>query len=117
MLSSRASVVEKKVMGALAFMVDGSMCCAVSDAGLLVRVTPEERDALLAAAHVSPMTVGTRTMRGFVRVGPAAIRTDAALRVWLERGIAAGRGRKARPKPGRTASPKPVARATARRQR
>ncbi|MDQ3263981.1 MAG: TfoX/Sxy family protein [Myxococcota bacterium] len=37
LLSDRKDVVEKKVMGALAFMVDGSMCCSISDAGLLVQ--------------------------------------------------------------------------------
>jgi hypothetical protein len=86
----RTDVVEKAVMGSRAFMVDGSMCCAVSDAGLLVRVEPCDRDQLLNTPHVVPMKLGARTMRGFVRVAPAGYRTDAALKSWLARGAAAG---------------------------
>ena len=38
-LSERRGVVEKKLMGGLCFMVQGSMCCSVSGrGGLLVRV-------------------------------------------------------------------------------
>jgi TfoX/Sxy family transcriptional regulator of competence genes len=90
LLSSRAKVEEKRLMGKLAFLVNGSMCCSVSEDSLLIRVTPAEREALLKQPSVSPMQLGKRTMRGFVRVAPGAYRTSASLRKWLERGIAAG---------------------------
>ncbi|MCA9640730.1 MAG: TfoX/Sxy family protein [Polyangiaceae bacterium] len=83
-------VEEKRVMGKLAFMVNGSMCCSVSEDSLLIRVHPEEREALLSQPHVSAMQMGKRTMRGFVRIAPPAYRSVAALRQWLERGINAG---------------------------
>jgi hypothetical protein len=84
-------VVEKKMMGRLAFMVGGSMCCSVGEEGLLVRVTPAEREALLAKPNVTPMKLGLRTMRGFVRVTPAGLRTRAALARWIDRGLTAAR--------------------------
>jgi hypothetical protein len=41
------------------------------------------------------MGMGGRTMSGFVRVAPEGYRTGAALRKWVERGIAAARLAKA----------------------
>lgn len=88
-LSTRTGVTEKKMMGTLAFLVDATMCCSVGGAGLLVRVAPHERDDLLALPHVTSMQLGTRTMRGFVRVAPEGYRTTASLSAWVERGVAA----------------------------
>ena len=89
-LAPRRGVTEKKLMGTLAFMVEGVMCCSVGRDGLLVRVKVEERALLLAEPTVSPMKLGARTMQGFVRVAQPGLRTKAALVRWLERGIAAG---------------------------
>ena len=105
-LASRRGVAEKTLMGTLAFMVQGALCCAVGRDGLLVRVEAEERAALLTQSSVFPMKLGARTMKGFVRVAPAGLRTRANLMRWLERGIAAGskagavspRGGRQRPK-------------------
>lgn len=96
LLSKRRRVVEKRLMGQLAFMVNGSMCCTVGPEGILVRVSPDERERALSLPHVTPMKLGHRTMSGFVRVGDAAIGTDAALARWIEQGIEAGAVRKKR---------------------
>lgn len=94
-LAEHPGVAEKPMMGTLAFMVHGTMCCTVgSDGGLLVRVTVEEREGLLSEPLVSPMKLGGRTMKGFVRVAPQAFPTRAKLAKWLERGIAAGAGKR-----------------------
>src|SRR5882757_6890396 len=51
-LSDRRDVVEKKLMGGLSFMVNGSMCCSVSGrGGLLVRVGAEAHAQMMADAH------------------------------------------------------------------
>lgn len=81
--------VEKRLMGGLCFMVQGAMCCSVSGrGGLLVRVVPESYSQLIREPHAGPMRMGSRTMSGFVRVDPKGYRTDAALAVWIERGLA-----------------------------
>jgi TfoX/Sxy family transcriptional regulator of competence genes len=99
-LSDRRDVVEKKLMGGLSFMVSGSMCCSVSGrGGLLVRVDAEAREQMMAEPHVRPMEMGGRTMSGFVRVAAEGYRTGAALRKWVERGVAAARLAKASAKP------------------
>jgi TfoX/Sxy family transcriptional regulator of competence genes len=88
-LGSRGNIVEKKMMGGLAFTVRGGMCCYLSRKGyFLLRVTPEVRDETLAMAHVKPTDFAGRRMSGFVLVEPEGFRTEAALAKWLERGIA-----------------------------
>lgn len=91
LLASKGPVVEKPMMGGLAFMVNATMCCSVGASGLLVRVMPEERDRVVALEHVEPMKLGGRTMRGFVRVMTAGLRTRKALERWLSLGLAAGK--------------------------
>ena len=50
---------------------------------------------MLAEPHVQQPDMGGRIMTGFVRVAPEGYRTGAALKKWVERGIAAARLAKA----------------------
>ena len=88
-LSGRPGIVEKKMMGGLAFTIGGGMCCYLSRKGyFLLRVTPEVREQTLAMTHVKPTDFAGRQMSGFVIVQPEGLRTDAQLAKWIERGIA-----------------------------
>jgi|SRR6185369_5584218 len=93
-LGERRGVTEKRLLGTLAFMVNGAMCCSVGREGLLVRVDADQRAALLGEPFVSPMKLGARTMKGFVQVSLEALRTRAEVARWIERGIEAGIRRK-----------------------
>ncbi len=96
LLADRNDVTERKMMGGICFMVGGAMCAAASgNGGILVRILPEDRVAILARDHVGPMDMVRRTMRGFVRVAPPGYATDEALGNWVKQGIeAAGAKRK-----------------------
>src|SRR5436853_4473225 len=99
-LASRRGVVEKKLMGGLCFMVNGAMCCSVSGrGGLLIRVAANARAQVITEPHVAPMEMRGRLMTGFVRVAPEGYGTAAALRKWVERGVAAAQEAKRKPKP------------------
>jgi hypothetical protein len=88
LLSARSDVVEKRIVGgALGFMVGGHLCCAVSVRGLTVRVGAEGKAEALGEPHVGRHLVGNRETRAFVVVEPDGYRDDAALAVWLERGL------------------------------
>lgn len=102
-LMEHRGVTEKPLMGTLAFMLNGTLCCSVGRDGLLVRIDAEERAKLLAEAFVSPMKMGTRTMKGFVRVAPEGFRTRPSLAKWVARGIAAASASE-RKRPSRAAS-------------
>ena len=93
-LGARPGVEERQLMGGLAFLVEGAMCCSVGLDSLLVRVGAEGREQALARPHVKPMKLGRRVMTGFVRIEPGGFKTDAALEKWIERGIEAGKASK-----------------------
>ena len=109
-LSGRRDVVEKKMMGGLAFKVKGGMCCSVSGrGGLLVRVGAEVYEQLLREPHAAAVDMGGRTMSGFVRIASDGYRTDAALKSWVERGLAGVADRAAkRPASGKKKRPRRV---------
>ena len=85
-LAGRRDVTAKKMMGGLAFMVKGGMCCSVSGrGGMLVRVGADE--GVFGEPHVRRVKMGARTMSGFARVDPEGYATDAALKKWVQRGL------------------------------
>ncbi|MBF6522087.1 TfoX/Sxy family protein [Nocardia farcinica] len=87
-LAGTPALAEKRMFGGLAFLVGGNLAVAAShDGGLLVRVDPAEGERLLDDRRVVPMVMGGREMRGWLRVAPAAVDTDAALRAWVDRGV------------------------------
>jgi hypothetical protein len=55
--------------------------------GLLVRIDPSETDACLELPHVSLMSMGGRTMDGWIVVAPDGLQTDAELAVWVRRSL------------------------------
>lgn len=87
-LSVRRDVAEKKMVGGLSFLVDGSMCCGITGSGLMVRVGPGAVGEALAEPHVRPMEMAGRPLRAFICVDPEGYRTDADLAAWVQRGIA-----------------------------
>ncbi len=54
-LVRRGRVVEKKMFGVLAFLIDDSMCCGVLQNDLVVRVGPARYEETLAQPHARPM--------------------------------------------------------------
>src|SRR5438445_9792150 len=86
-LSGRRDVVEKRMIGGLSFMVDGSLCCGVTSEGLMVRVGPDGGEGTLAQAHVRSMEFGGRPLAGFVLVDPEGYQDEAALAAWVQWGV------------------------------
>lgn len=88
LVASERGIEEKRMFGGLAFLVNGNMSVAVSgQGGLLVRVPADELDNVLRRAHVSPMVMAGRDVRGWVRVEPAGLRTKRQLEGWVARGV------------------------------
>jgi len=87
-LSGEAPVDVKKMFGGVCVMVRGQMCCGVIGDELMVRVGPEQYPDALKLPHVRPMDFTGRPMKGLVYVAPAGVKSDGALRKWVERGLA-----------------------------
>ena len=82
----------KKMFGGLAFMVHGHLAVAASgEGGILVRVQPDQTDALLDEPGAQPFEMRGRPMTGWLRVDAAALDDDAVLRRRAERGVACAR--------------------------
>ncbi len=84
-LSDQADVVEKKMFGGLTFMLQGNMCCGVTEKRLMVRVGPDRYDDALRQAGASPMDFTGKPLRGFVYVAPEACESEADLAAWVDR--------------------------------
>lgn len=79
---------EKAMFGGLAFLLGGNMAVAVSSkGGLMVRVPPDDTETLLGRAHVTPMVMGGREIRGWLRVADAGVQTKRQLQSWVNRGV------------------------------
>jgi len=79
---------EKKMFGGLAFLIGGNMAVAASgQGGILVRVDPEESDALVAGTPAEPMEMRGKQMAGWLRVPTGDVASDEALGEWVERGV------------------------------
>jgi TfoX/Sxy family transcriptional regulator of competence genes len=92
LIASEADVTEKRMFGGLAFLVGGNMSVAASgQGGLLVRVDPEETDALLEKPHAQPFEMRGREMQGWLRVDADGVRTKRQLEPWVRRGVAYAR--------------------------
>jgi|SRR5215469_3721641 hypothetical protein len=92
LIAGEPGVVEQKMFGGLAFLIGGHMSVSASGrGGLLLRVPPEETDALLAKPHAGPFEMRGKTMDGWLRVDPEGIRTKRQLEPWVKRGVAYAR--------------------------
>jgi TfoX/Sxy family transcriptional regulator of competence genes len=92
LIAAEPGVVEKKMFGGLAFLIGGHMSVSVSGrGGLLLRVAPEETEALLAKPHAAPFEMRGRTMDGWLRVDASGVKTKQQLDRWVQRGVAYAR--------------------------
>jgi hypothetical protein len=83
---------EKKMFGGLAFLIHGNMAISASGhGGVLVRVDPEQSDALAATTDATVAVMQGREMPGWLRVDAAGVTTDADLEPWVDRGVAYAR--------------------------
>ena len=85
-LGGRPGIVERKMFGGVAWMLDGNMACGVIGEDLLIRLAREDAAAARAEEEVGPMEFTGRQMRGFVLVDAAAIEEDDELGRWVDAG-------------------------------
>lgn len=85
-LEDQESLSERKMFGGIAFMLQGNMCCGVTNDDLMVRVGADGLEDALDQPHARPMDFTGRPMKGFVFVDAAAL-GDEALRQWVQRGV------------------------------
>jgi TfoX/Sxy family transcriptional regulator of competence genes len=98
LVAGEPDVTEQRMFGGLSFLVGGNMSVAASgQGGLMVRIDPEDTDALLAKPHARPFEMRGREMQGWLRVDPDGLRTKRQLAPWVTRGLAYARSLPAKP--------------------
>ncbi|HEY5197360.1 MAG TPA: TfoX/Sxy family protein [Solirubrobacteraceae bacterium] len=88
LLADEDAITEKQMFGGLAFLLRGNMSVSASrTGGLLVRIRPSDTAACLKRPHVTLMTMGRRTMDGWVIVAPDGLKTKRELASWVTRSL------------------------------
>ena len=83
-LRARRGVTKRKMFGGIAFMLRGHMFVGILDDSLMARVGPQNYDDALSRDGVRKMDFTGKPMRGYVFVGPEALRTEAQLKRWVD---------------------------------
>lgn len=78
-----AGLVEKRMFGGLAFMVNGNMCVGIVKDELMARVGPQQYDHALTLLGAKKMDFTGRTSKGMVFVEPNALTEDNQLETWI----------------------------------
>jgi len=87
-LGRERGVGEIKMFGGLCFTVDGHMAAGIVGDELMARVGPDAWDAALTRTHAREMNFTGRSMKGFVFVEAAGLRTQKSLASWIEPAVA-----------------------------
>jgi TfoX/Sxy family transcriptional regulator of competence genes len=92
LVAGEPGLTEKKMFGGLAFLIGGNMAVAASgQGGLMVRVDPEESDALVAGSQARPVEMRGRTMIGWLRMDTEHLEKTDVLAAWVQRGTSFAR--------------------------
>jgi hypothetical protein len=86
-LRGSEGLVEKRMFGGIAFLLNGNMCCGVHDDELIVRLDHEQAEGALGEPHARVFDLTGRPMRGWVLIAPAGVATDDGVRSWVGRGV------------------------------
>jgi len=79
-----SNVVEKKMFGGIAFMVNGHMSCGVNKENFMVRVGPEQYEEALRTPHAHEMDFTGKPLKGFIYVAPDGFDSDEGLASWVK---------------------------------
>src|SRR4051794_41620243 len=92
LVADEPALTEKKMFGGLAFLVGGNMAVAArGQGGLMVRVDPEQSDALVSRSRARVVEMRGRQMRGWLRGGSEGLRTKRQLEARGDRGASYAR--------------------------
>lgn len=85
-IDGRPGLVERKMFGGVAWMINGNMACGVIGEDLMVRLDRDEAEQALTEEHVGPMEFTGRPMRGFIVIEAAGISDAHDLGRWVDTG-------------------------------
>lgn len=87
LLRSTKGIEPKKMFGGICFMHKGNMLCGIDGRRLMVRVGPDQYNAVLEMKHAMIMDITGRPMKGFIFVKESGYKTKKALDEWIQLGL------------------------------
>jgi len=84
-LKGSKGLVEKKMFGGVAFLLDGNMCVGVHKDAMIVRLDAGDTDAALKEKHTRVFDLTGRPMKGWILVDADGCKTAAGLARWASR--------------------------------
>ena len=87
-LPGEGHIDELRMFGGLSFMIGGHVALGIVGNELMVRVGPDGYQRALRRAHAREMDFTGRSIKGFVFVEPAGIRTKRSLASWIVPAVA-----------------------------
>lgn len=78
---------EREMFGGISFMINGNMAVGVSGDELMVRVGTESHEEALARPGARPSIMGTRDMKGWVKVAEEGFSTADDFASWVKWGV------------------------------
>lgn len=87
-LAKQDGLVEKRMFGGVAFLLNGNMCCGVHKDALMVRLEPEATETALRRPHTRIFDLTGRPMKGWILVDAEGIQTSGGLKKWIDQGVA-----------------------------
>ncbi|HBY93967.1 MAG: TfoX/Sxy family protein [Ardenticatenaceae bacterium] len=87
-LEQLSGLVEKKMFGGIAFMINGNMACGVNGEDLIVRVGPDQYQEAMTQPFVRVFDMTGRPMKGWIVIGPEGYESEDRLRGWIQQGVA-----------------------------
>jgi TfoX/Sxy family transcriptional regulator of competence genes len=86
-LGRKPGLVEKKMFGGLAFLVNGNMSVGVHGSDLIVRIDPETSEVALKEPGARIFDLTGRAMKGWLLVGGDGLKDSSSLKKWVRRGV------------------------------
>ena len=84
-LEHTKNLVEQRLFGGVAFLLDGNILVGVWKESLFARIGPEHYEAALQEPFVHEFNVTGKAMTGWVLIDPEGIDNDSELRSWIQR--------------------------------
>jgi len=88
LMADEPGLTEKRMFGGLAMLLNGNMAVSIrGKGGLMIRVDPDNCDAVLDDPGSSTAIMQGRPMRGWIVVEAGAVVKPADLKRWVKRGV------------------------------
>jgi TfoX/Sxy family transcriptional regulator of competence genes len=84
-LAGMRDIEEKPMVGGMGFMWRGNLLCGVMGQDLLVRVAEADYDRFIGEEGASPMVMGGRTGKRWIRVSRSIGSRRPAMEEWIDR--------------------------------